>query len=475
MEEKREAREVRHAAVRALVAYGALLCAVSLMNTAVFPLFDAVFMFARDVSVTCSAVAFLVMGALAWRAPHWLRPRHFLALTLGCLVGGGVLLAAGLTLASPVLLTIGASLVACGRACVTVTVGLVLATLSGWAAAAVIAAACSLQMIGAPWFSLLPPAVAVAAYLVLPLVALGLTAKRAVGFLRKGAPQQPPADLAVTRPTSFLAPFSALFICLFLFQVAFGFALRFDEVAGAPRLSEASALPVVLVLAYVLVKRRPFSPDVLVSLSALAVIGGFLLATRTEPSVLWGDVTLLNAGNSLFAMTAQLALVAIAARNPLGAATVIAWGNGASSVGSLVGAAAGMVANGWVVADPQLRFAIPAALLLVFAGYVILGLRKFTFKAVIEGVAPVGEQQAAQAPEEVFQHRCEAVASRHGLTPREAEVFAMLARGRDRAYIEEALVVSRNTVKAHVKHIYAKLGIHSHQELIDLIESEAVG
>lgn len=41
---------------------------------------------------------------------------------------------------------------------------------------------------------------------------------------------------------------------------------------------------------------------------------------------------------------------------------------------------------------------------------------------------------------------------------------------RDRAYIEEAHVVSRNTVKAHVKHVYAKLDIYSHQELIDLVE-----
>ncbi len=31
-------------------------------------------------------------------------------------------------------------------------------------------------------------------------------------------------------------------------------------------------------------------------------------------------------------------------------------------------------------------------------------------------------------------------------------------------------MVSRNTVKAHVKHIYAKLDIHSHQDLIDLVE-----
>jgi DNA-binding NarL/FixJ family response regulator len=58
------------------------------------------------------------------------------------------------------------------------------------------------------------------------------------------------------------------------------------------------------------------------------------------------------------------------------------------------------------------------------------------------------------------------------LSPRELEVLKMLARGRDRAYIEEKLVVSRNTVKAHVKHIYAKLGIHSHQDLIALVQGE---
>lgn len=31
-------------------------------------------------------------------------------------------------------------------------------------------------------------------------------------------------------------------------------------------------------------------------------------------------------------------------------------------------------------------------------------------------------------------------------------------------------MLSRNTVKTHVQNIYAKLGVHSQQELIDVVE-----
>ena len=88
---------------------------------------------------------------------------------------------------------------------------------------------------------------------------------------------------------------------------------------------------------------------------------------------------------------------------------------------------------------------------------------------VVAGVEPVSPA-VVEIPRPTLQARCDELAREHGLTPREREVFEMLARGRDRAFIQERLVVSRNTVKAHVKHVYAKLGIHSHQELIDLVE-----
>ena len=60
----------------------------------------------------------------------------------------------------------------------------------------------------------------------------------------------------------------------------------------------------------------------------------------------------------------------------------------------------------------------------------------------------------------------------YGLTKRETEILGLYARGRDINFVCQALDLSRNTVKAHVKHIYAKLDIHSHQELIDLVEGK---
>ncbi len=71
-----------------------------------------------------------------------------------------------------------------------------------------------------------------------------------------------------------------------------------------------------------------------------------------------------------------------------------------------------------------------------------------------------------------FQCRCDSLSSQFGLTEREGEIFAMLARGRNARFIMEEFVLSRNTVKSHIKHIYAKLGVHSQQELIDRVEKQ---
>lgn len=63
-----------------------------------------------------------------------------------------------------------------------------------------------------------------------------------------------------------------------------------------------------------------------------------------------------------------------------------------------------------------------------------------------------------------------ALAEAYGLSSRETEVLVMFAHGRNKPYIAKELVVSESTVKTHVKHIYAKMGVHSQQDLIDMIE-----
>ncbi len=61
------------------------------------------------------------------------------------------------------------------------------------------------------------------------------------------------------------------------------------------------------------------------------------------------------------------------------------------------------------------------------------------------------------------------LASEHGLTARETEILDLLCRGRGKAHIAETLSISENTVRHHSKNIYAKLGVHSREELMDLL------
>lgn len=85
------------------------------------------------------------------------------------------------------------------------------------------------------------------------------------------------------------------------------------------------------------------------------------------------------------------------------------------------------------------------------------------------------DRAAREGPRDLTAARCAALSREHGLTPREAEVMEQLARGRSKAHIAEGYFISENTVRNHAKHIYAKLGVHNRQELLDLVEAEPGG
>lgn len=82
------------------------------------------------------------------------------------------------------------------------------------------------------------------------------------------------------------------------------------------------------------------------------------------------------------------------------------------------------------------------------------------------------EDPSVRKPEDPIERRCLNVARAYGLSPRETDVLVAFAHGRNVAYLAEHLVLSTNTIRSHSKTLYAKLGVHSKQELIDLVERE---
>lgn len=308
-------------------------------------------------------------------------------------------------------------------------------------------------------------------FIVCAPVALALSLKESRDVMEAACAGGAPADMAITQPSSFLPLAGTFFVCLFLFRIAFGYSLRFFEHGGVPLPGFVGAVPVVFLAAAVVVfSRGRFLPDLATQLSVLLVLAGFFVASSFGAASAEVSVGLLSAGNTLFDMVAWSVLAAVAMRNVHGSMAVIAWGRGVSGIGTIVGAAFGVWSTKAFADNEHAAILVAGAFVLFFVGYALIGLKNFSFAGAIEGVVPLVEEPEAKTPEKEFEERCAAIGDKCGLTPRECEVFVMLARGRNREYIQEQLVVSRNTVKAHVKHVYAKLGIHTHQELLDMVE-----
>ncbi len=82
------------------------------------------------------------------------------------------------------------------------------------------------------------------------------------------------------------------------------------------------------------------------------------------------------------------------------------------------------------------------------------------------GMARPGE---ADDDGEALRFCCRQIAEEHQLSSRELDVLLLVAEGRSRAEAAAVLVLSEETVKTHLRHIYQKLAVHSRKELDGLV------
>ncbi|MDR0514696.1 MAG: helix-turn-helix transcriptional regulator, partial [Coriobacteriaceae bacterium] len=87
--------------------------------------------------------------------------------------------------------------------------------------------------------------------------------------------------------------------------------------------------------------------------------------------------------------------------------------------------------------------------------------------------APLALHEAGGAVEEtgpkLLESRLNELQQRFQLTDQELKVMGLIRGGHSKPRIAAKLMLSENTIRGYAKSLYAKLGVHSKEELLDLI------
>lgn len=189
--------------------------------------------------------------------------------------------------------------------------------------------------------------------------------------------------------------------------------------------------------------------------------GGFLLLPRFSDSFPL-PIVIFTIGHSYFYFLLWVFCVGQSQRKGRSAVVVFAVGLLAFLGSSLIGSIASDLMFITGSESSQVITIISIIVVYLFIILLVFALRK---------TRKTNDAQIKEQEIESFESSCARAAQEGGLSPRETEVFRLLAEGKDRADIRELLHISNDTVKTHARRIYAKLDIHSKKEARALVES----
>lgn len=282
---------------------------------------------------------------------------------------------------------------------------------------------------------------------------------------------------------------SLLFVCIleFLFtsssQIALGGSQGFD---ANHLFNFAILISAVLLVALVCWREKAFGSWSLYDVIFFAV-GGALLVLPFLGTDWGGALAMLVVGCANVVSVILTVLVFDVAQDlEADPVAVLALQDACVQAASFLGVMLTFVFAGQGFGSMQL-------LLLAFAGIYLLGtalafmVRRLSVKQPAEHAGPtvadlaladldpMRKAELARLAEAMFEERCDELAGRGNLTPRESDVLRCLAQGLSIEQTAAQLVVSINTVKTHAKMVYVKLDIHSRQDLVALLREQVEG
>ncbi len=196
------------------------------------------------------------------------------------------------------------------------------------------------------------------------------------------------------------------------------------------------------------------------------LVVGFLAVLFAPPAFHVGICLVLVALLVCFDLADLSALTALASTDRARSVRYLARGR----LSIPLGLAAGIALEAAVRAvDPGPAGTFPTALASAALGLLLV-------LALVAVFVPVKDNTVAEvvthhrSADSLFELRCAEVSDRFKLSARESQVLVYLARGRNAEYIGNRLCISTYTAKAHIYHIYRKMGVNAQAELMDIVE-----
>lgn len=136
----------------------------------------------------------------------------------------------------------------------------------------------------------------------------------------------------------------------------------------------------------------------------------------------------------------------------------------------------GRLVDGWVMStDASSIGAAPLVIVMVLVATVVV-LRECRLSSSwgveLTQEQPATERSRAVEERAALMRACSTMATSYGLSQREEEVLLLLAQHKSAGDIGTELCVAHGTAKAHIRHVYQKLDVHTREELFDLVEEE---
>lgn len=145
-------------------------------------------------------------------------------------------------------------------------------------------------------------------------------------------------------------------------------------------------------------------------------------------------------------------------------------GKMSGNIGFLLGLILGLATYELPMDGASLDYVALALVAIVVLGALFLLPFDDEFNPAFRTIKPVTIGSSADAGQGTDAWKCELLAERYKLSPREQQVLALVVRGRNAKYVAAQLGIAENTAKTHIASIYRKVNVHSQQKLLDLLE-----